>query len=276
MARRRPTARDAGHLQLHVVDDRPPIVMRVRRAVLPIAFGVLFVYIGWTKFDEHAMWVPIFSWMETGTAGTSGKGELLLFQMSDEQCQRAIEDLGGIAVRKDMFLVRSTRSGPSRSGRTARHSRTSCTRGRSAAEATARRVRTPCAARPPARTTPIDGGNGGGQVAPGKHLPEHGTRRLRHDDLRAVRTIGEDEPALEIHGREIVELWRALDVLGASIGDGVRTLDALGPRIGEGCFTRKAGAPAPDGPGPREDVGGPSARIDGPESENGGPGERIE
>ena len=47
-------------LQLHVIDDQPPVIVRVLRAALPIPFGLLFVYIGWTKFDSHSMWVQIF------------------------------------------------------------------------------------------------------------------------------------------------------------------------------------------------------------------------
>lgn len=72
-------------LQLHVVDDRPPIVLRVLRAVLPIAFGLLFVYIGWTKLASHSMWVQVFDriglgqWFRyvTGTIQIAG-GLLLL------------------------------------------------------------------------------------------------------------------------------------------------------------------------------------------------------
>lgn len=48
-------------LQFHVVDDRPPIIVRALRALLPIPFGLLFVYIGWTKFDSQSMWVQIFA-----------------------------------------------------------------------------------------------------------------------------------------------------------------------------------------------------------------------
>jgi hypothetical protein len=50
-------------LQLRVIDDRPPIIVRALRAALPIPFGLLFVYIGWTKFDTQSMWVQIFDRM---------------------------------------------------------------------------------------------------------------------------------------------------------------------------------------------------------------------
>lgn len=71
-------------LQLHVIDDRPPIILRVLRAALPIPFGVLFVYIGWTKFDSHSMWVQIFTkigigqWFRYFTGAVQIAGGLLL------------------------------------------------------------------------------------------------------------------------------------------------------------------------------------------------------
>lgn len=71
-------------LQLHVIDDRPPVVVRVLRAVLPIPFGLLFVYIGWTKFDTHSMWVQVFDriglgqWFRYVTGAIQIAGGLLL------------------------------------------------------------------------------------------------------------------------------------------------------------------------------------------------------
>ena len=71
-------------LQLHVIDDQPPIILRVLRAALPIPFGLLFVYIGWTKFDSDSMWVQIFArigfgqWFRYVTAAIQIAGGLLL------------------------------------------------------------------------------------------------------------------------------------------------------------------------------------------------------
>jgi putative oxidoreductase len=71
-------------LQLHVVDDRPPLIVRALRAVLPIPFGLLFVYIGWTKFDAQSMWVQIFDriglgqWFRYFTGAMQIAGGLLL------------------------------------------------------------------------------------------------------------------------------------------------------------------------------------------------------
>jgi len=53
-------------LQLHVIDDQPPIILRVLRAALPIPFGLLFMYIGWTKFDSHSTWVQVFARIGVG------------------------------------------------------------------------------------------------------------------------------------------------------------------------------------------------------------------
>lgn len=71
-------------LQLQVIDDQPPIVMRALRAALPIPFGLLFVYVGWTKFDEHSMWVQIFlkiglgQWFRYATGAIQIAGGLLI------------------------------------------------------------------------------------------------------------------------------------------------------------------------------------------------------
>lgn len=71
-------------LQLHVIDDKPPIILRALRAVLPIPFGLLFVYIGWTKFDPHSTWVQIFArlglgqWFRYFTGAMQIAGGLLL------------------------------------------------------------------------------------------------------------------------------------------------------------------------------------------------------
>jgi uncharacterized membrane protein YphA (DoxX/SURF4 family) len=71
-------------LRLQVIDDRPPIVVRALRAVLPILFGLLFVYIGWTKFDSQSMWVQIFAriglgqWFRYVTGAIQIAGGLLL------------------------------------------------------------------------------------------------------------------------------------------------------------------------------------------------------
>lgn len=71
-------------LQLRVIDDQPPIVMRVVRAALPIPFGLLFVYIGWTKFGSHSMWVQVFAriglgqWFRYFTGAMQLTGGLLL------------------------------------------------------------------------------------------------------------------------------------------------------------------------------------------------------
>jgi putative oxidoreductase len=71
-------------LQLHVIDDRPPVVLRILRSALPIPFGLLFVYIGWTKFDPHAMWVQVFAriglgqWFRYFTGAVQITGGVLL------------------------------------------------------------------------------------------------------------------------------------------------------------------------------------------------------
>jgi len=71
-------------LQLHVVDGQPPIVLRMMRAALPIPFGLLFAYIGWTKFDSHSMWVQVFAriglgqWFRYFTGAMQITGGLLL------------------------------------------------------------------------------------------------------------------------------------------------------------------------------------------------------
>ena len=71
-------------LQFHVVDDQPPLVIRVLRAALPIPFGLLFVYIGWTKFESHSMWVQVFDriglgqWFRYFTGAVQIAGGLLL------------------------------------------------------------------------------------------------------------------------------------------------------------------------------------------------------
>jgi uncharacterized membrane protein YphA (DoxX/SURF4 family) len=71
-------------LQLRVIDDQPPIILRVLRATLPILFGLLFTYIGWTKFDSHSMWVEVFAriglgqWFRYLTGAMQITGGLLL------------------------------------------------------------------------------------------------------------------------------------------------------------------------------------------------------
>lgn len=42
------------------VDDSPSLVQRAVRSLLPVLFGVLFVYIGSTKFAARSTWVQIF------------------------------------------------------------------------------------------------------------------------------------------------------------------------------------------------------------------------
>lgn len=99
-------------LQFQVVDDEPPVVMRILRAALPIPFGLLFVYIGWTKFESHSMWVQVFDriglgqWFRYVTGAIQIAGGLLLIPPRTRivgGAMIACTMLGAVVV--DLFVV---------------------------------------------------------------------------------------------------------------------------------------------------------------------------
>jgi putative oxidoreductase len=70
-------------LQLHS-DETPSIVMRAFAAAFPVALGLLFIYIGATKFRSSGMWVGLFQrigfgdWFRYFTGGMQILGGLLV------------------------------------------------------------------------------------------------------------------------------------------------------------------------------------------------------
>ena len=99
-------------LQLRVIDDQPPIILRVLRATLPIPFGLLFAYIGWTKFDSHSTWVQVFArigagqWFRYFTGAMQITGGLLLAVPPTRiigSAMIACTMLGALAV--DLFVL---------------------------------------------------------------------------------------------------------------------------------------------------------------------------
>ena len=49
------------------IESPPSLMQQVIGAAPRLALGLAFIYIGYTKFDEHSMWVGIFQRIGAGT-----------------------------------------------------------------------------------------------------------------------------------------------------------------------------------------------------------------